>query len=110
MSKYQHAASVRIGHGRFSLSSIIRLRRFLRVAHFAMIVLTAILVVAPPAAAAGKVIRVGYQKYGTFLLLKARGLLEKNLQPLGFTVEWTEFPGGPQLLSLIHISEPTRQA
>jgi len=53
-----------------------------------------------PAQAAGKILRVGYQKYGTFLLLKARGSLEKNLQPLGFSVEWTEFPGGP------HCSRP----
>src|SRR5471030_830642 len=55
------------------------------------------------AEAADKTIRVGYQKYGTFLLLKARGLLEKKLQPLGFRVEWTEFPGGPQLLEALNV-------
>jgi len=55
------------------------------------------------AEAADKTIRVGYQKYGTFLLLKARGLLEKNLAPLGFTVAWTEFPGGPQLLEALNV-------
>jgi sulfonate transport system substrate-binding protein len=45
-----------------------------------------------------KVLRVGYQKYGTLILLKARGTLEKRLAPLGVTVEWREFPAGPQLL------------
>ncbi len=47
--------------------------------------------------------RVGYQKYGTLLLLKARGLLEKKLGPIGFSVEWTEFPGGPQLLEALNV-------
>ena len=55
------------------------------------------------AEAADKMVRVGYQKYGTFLLLKARGLLEKKLQPLGFSVAWTEFPGGPQLLEALNV-------
>jgi sulfonate transport system substrate-binding protein len=55
------------------------------------------------AGAADKTVRVGYQKYGAFLLLKARGLLEKRLAPLGFTVAWTEFPGGPQLLEALNV-------
>ncbi|MEK6298774.1 MAG: ABC transporter substrate-binding protein, partial [Paraburkholderia tropica] len=45
-----------------------------------------------------KVLRVGFQKYGNFVVLKARGTLEKRLAPLGFSVQWLEFPGGPQLL------------
>ena len=53
--------------------------------------------------AADKTVRVGYQKYGAFLLLKARGLLEKKLQPLGFAVSWTEFPGGPQMLEALNV-------
>jgi len=63
----------------------------------------AFVIAAAPAQAADKILRVGYQKYGAFLLLKARGLLEKNLQPLGFAVEWTEFPGGPQLLEALNV-------
>jgi sulfonate transport system substrate-binding protein len=55
------------------------------------------------AEAADKTVRVGYQKYGTFLLLKARGLFEKKLEPLGFSVAWTEFPGGPQLLEALNV-------
>lgn len=46
----------------------------------------------------GKVLRIGYQKYGNFVVLKARGTLEKRLAPLGVAVQWLEFPGGPQLL------------
>jgi sulfonate transport system substrate-binding protein len=55
------------------------------------------------AAATDKTVRIGYQKYGTFLLLKARGLLEKRLAPLGYSVSWTEFPGGPQLLEALNV-------
>ena len=45
-----------------------------------------------------KVLTVGYQKYGNFIILKARGTLEKRLAAFGFSVRWIEFPAGPQLL------------
>lgn len=45
-----------------------------------------------------KVVSIGFQKYGNFIVLKARGTLEKRLAPLGFSVRWLEFPAGPQLL------------
>ncbi len=59
--------------------------------------LLATLLLAAPARAAN-VLRVGYQKYGTLILLKERGLLEQALAPLGWTVRWSEFTGGPQLM------------
>ncbi|WP_144107845.1 sulfonate ABC transporter substrate-binding protein [Paraburkholderia sp. BCC1886] len=49
-------------------------------------------------AQSNKVLSIGYQKYGNFIILKARGTLEKRLAPLGFSVQWLEFPAGPQLL------------
>ncbi|WKB54710.1 sulfonate ABC transporter substrate-binding protein [Eleftheria terrae] len=49
------------------------------------------------------VLRIGYQKYGTLTLLKARGDLEKRLAPQGITVKWTEFPAGPQLLEGLNV-------
>ncbi|AUW48013.1 sulfonate ABC transporter substrate-binding protein [Rhizobium leguminosarum] len=54
------------------------------------------------AGAADKVVRIGYQKYGTLVLLKGKGLLEKKLKSIDYTVEWTEFPGGPQLLEALN--------
>src|SRR6476619_2262663 len=48
-------------------------------------------------------LRIGYQKYGTLVLLKERGLLEQRLAPQGWTVTWTEFPGGPQLLEALNV-------
>ena len=54
------------------------------------------------AGAADKVVRIGYQKYGTLVLLKGKGLLEKKLKSIDYTVEWTEFPGGPQLLETLN--------
>lgn len=48
-------------------------------------------------------LRIGYQKYGTLTVLKARGDLEKRLAPLNIEVKWTEFPAGPQLLEGLNI-------
>jgi sulfonate transport system substrate-binding protein len=48
-------------------------------------------------------LRIGYQKYGTLTLLKARGDLEKRLAPQGIEVKWTEFPAGPVLLEGLNV-------
>ncbi len=56
---------------------------------------------AVPARAAGRVLRVGVQKYGTLVILRERRELERALQPLGWDVLWHEFPGGPQLLEAL---------
>jgi sulfonate transport system substrate-binding protein len=48
-------------------------------------------------------LRIGYQKYGTLVLLKAKGSLEKRLAAQGIDVQWTEFPGGPQLLEGLNV-------
>lgn len=55
-----------------------------------------------PALAQEKVVRIGYQKYGTLILIKNKGLLEGKLKPLGYTVKWAEFPAGPQLLEALN--------
>jgi sulfonate transport system substrate-binding protein len=52
---------------------------------------------------ADNVLRIGYQKYGTLVLLKARGSLEKRLVLLHVEVKWTEFPAGPQLLEGLNV-------
>ena len=64
-----------------------------------------LMVVAPftQAQNADNVIRIGYQKYGTLVLLKARGSLEKRLAPMHVEVRWTEFPAGPQLLEGLNV-------
>lgn len=54
------------------------------------------------ARAADKVVRIGYQKYGTLVLLKGKGTLEKKLETINYKVEWAEFPGGPQLLEALN--------
>jgi sulfonate transport system substrate-binding protein len=54
------------------------------------------------ALAAGGKLHIGYQKYGTLLLLKAAGTLESTLAPLGFTVSWSEFLSGPPLLEAMN--------
>ena len=54
-------------------------------------------------AQAAETLRIGYQKYGTLVLLKAKGTLEKRLAAQGVQVQWTEFPGGPQLLEGLNL-------
>ncbi|MER2263954.1 sulfonate ABC transporter substrate-binding protein [Methylobacterium oxalidis] len=48
------------------------------------------------------VVRIGYQKYGTLVLLKGRGTLEPKLAALGYRVTWSEFPSGPPLLEALN--------
>jgi sulfonate transport system substrate-binding protein len=50
-----------------------------------------------------KELRIGYQKYGTLVILKARGTLEKRLADKGVSVKWNEFPFGPPLLEAINV-------
>ncbi|CAO4177945.1 Aliphatic sulfonates family ABC transporter periplsmic ligand-binding protein [Methylorubrum aminovorans] len=49
-----------------------------------------------------RVVRVGYQKYGTLVLLKGRGTLEPKLKALGYRVQWSEFPSGPPLMEALN--------
>jgi len=48
-------------------------------------------------------LRIGYQKYGTLIILKARGNLEMRLASSGVEVRWSEFPAGPQLLEGLNV-------
>ncbi|WP_353153682.1 sulfonate ABC transporter substrate-binding protein [Herminiimonas fonticola] len=54
-------------------------------------------------AQAKNVLRIGYQKYGTLVILKGRGSLEKRLAAEGVEVKWTEFPAGPVLLEGLNV-------
>lgn len=58
---------------------------------------------AQTAASLPKELRIGYQKYGTLVILKARGTLDKRLAEKGVAVKWTEFPFGPPLLEAINV-------
>jgi len=60
---------------------------------------------ATPGAAVGqeKVVRMGYQRVGAFAFLKAGGMLEERLKPLGYTVSWKDFLSGPQLLEALKV-------
>lgn len=80
----------------------ITLRRSL-VALFAAAISSGAITHAQAASQDKSVLRIGYQKYGTLVLLKAKGTLEKRLAEQGVTVTWTEFPGGPQLLEGLNV-------
>lgn len=53
-------------------------------------------------ASANKAVRIGFQKSGAFLLVKNEGTLEKKLAPLGYRVEWREFPSGPPIFEALN--------
>lgn len=57
----------------------------------------------PTPGAVPKELRIGFQKYGTLVILKARGTLEQRLADKGITIKWTEFPFGPPLLEAINV-------
>ncbi len=50
-----------------------------------------------------EVIHIGYQKFGTLNILKANESLDEALLEKGYTVKWTEFPAGPQLLESLNV-------
>ena len=61
------------------------------------------LVAARGARADDRVFRVGYQKASVALgLLKAQGLLEQRLAPLGYSVDWAIFTSGPPILEALN--------
>ncbi|WP_441236151.1 aliphatic sulfonate ABC transporter substrate-binding protein [Bradyrhizobium sp. 930_D9_N1_4] len=56
------------------------------------------------ARADGKAFRIAFQKgAGNLIFLKERGILERKLSPLGWSVTWTEFQAGPQLLEALNV-------
>lgn len=48
------------------------------------------------------VVRIGYQKYGTLNIVRAKGGLNERLKSQGVSVQWTLFPAGPQLLEALN--------
>jgi sulfonate transport system substrate-binding protein len=83
----------------------VRSQRFHRFLNQTLLTLFVLALVAPILAVGEnpiKVVRIGYQKSGAFLLMKNEGSLEKSLGPLGYRVEWKEFPSGPPLLEALN--------
>jgi sulfonate transport system substrate-binding protein len=52
----------------------------------------------PLAAEESKTLRIGYQPYGTLVLVKGRGQLGNKLSNLNVVVEWIEFKSGIEML------------
>ncbi len=49
-----------------------------------------------------KLLRIGYQKSGVFLLLRNEGSLQKKFAPLGYVIEWREFSYGSPILEALN--------
>ncbi|TRW99993.1 sulfonate ABC transporter substrate-binding protein [Candidatus Methylobacter oryzae] len=49
-----------------------------------------------------KEVSLGYQKYGSLIILKSTGNLEKRLQEKGVAVKWAEFQFGPPMLEALN--------
>lgn len=50
-------------------------------------------------------LRLGYQKFGQLLLVKTLGQLDRALAARGVEVEWSQFPGGLQLVEALHAGD-----
>jgi sulfonate transport system substrate-binding protein len=48
-----------------------------------------------------KELRIGYQKIGALLIVKAQEVLERRFEPQGVSVRWVEFNFGPPLLEAL---------
>jgi sulfonate transport system substrate-binding protein len=48
-----------------------------------------------------KELRIGYQKIGALLIVKAQKALEQRFEPQGVSVRWVEFAFGPPLLEAL---------
>jgi sulfonate transport system substrate-binding protein len=48
-----------------------------------------------------KELRIGYQKIGALLIVKAQKVLEQRFEPQGVSVRWVEFNFGPPLLEAL---------
>lgn len=70
---------------------------------WSMIALSVLVGISGSTLAATSELKIGFQKYGTLPILKARGTLEKALKPQGVSVRWVEFPAGPQLLEGLNV-------
>jgi sulfonate transport system substrate-binding protein len=49
-----------------------------------------------------RTLRIGYQKWGTFSILKASGKLAEAFRSQGIRLEWIEFPAGPPLFEALN--------
>ena len=54
-------------------------------------------------AAEAQHINIGWQKGGSIAVIKARGVLDKNLAAKGVSITWLEFPAGPQMLEALNV-------
>lgn len=69
---------------------------------FFLISIVLVLAACNSSSAEDKKIRIGYQKGATTLLLKNNGDLEKELNDLGYKVEWSEFNTASSILEALN--------
>jgi sulfonate transport system substrate-binding protein len=55
-----------------------------------------------PVRAAAAPLRIGYQKFGSLVILRSQGTLEKLFAQQGVPVAWVEFNAGPPLLEALN--------
>ena len=65
-------------------------------------VLAGLATLAAGPALAGEVVRIGYQKNGSFVILRKQATLEALFGPRGIGVQWSEFGAGPPLLEALN--------
>jgi sulfonate transport system substrate-binding protein len=74
----------------------------MKIIHAALVVFVAA-ALGSAQAAEPTTLRIGVQKYGTLVILEEQHTLEQRLAAEGISVEWKEFPAGPQLLEALSV-------
>jgi sulfonate transport system substrate-binding protein len=70
---------------------------------FSILIALLLSVVHASAHAAGTEIRIGWQKGSDLAVIKAKGTFENTLKQQGVSVQWIEFPAGPQMLEALNV-------
>jgi aliphatic sulfonates family ABC transporter substrate-binding protein len=52
-----------------------------------------------------RAVRIGYQRFGLLKLIRSRGQLEAELNELGYSVEWCNYPSGIRLVDAFRSGE-----
>nr|WP_246024846.1 sulfonate ABC transporter substrate-binding protein [Paraburkholderia dinghuensis] len=86
-----------------SLSTITQLKRHTATFLFAVLAALLFTVFQTSARAAATEIRIGWQKGSDLAVIKAKGTFENTLKQQGISVQWIEFPAGPQMLEGLNV-------
>jgi sulfonate transport system substrate-binding protein len=86
-----------------SLPTIAALKRYTAAFLLAVLATLLLTIFQTSARAATTEIRIGWQKGSDLAVIKAKGAFENKLKQQGVSIQWIEFPAGPQMLEALNV-------